>query len=177
MKSAEPKLYPCAECGALRSKDEGGTVFTVCDDCWTRRTPHRSRGGEPDALREVCEKRRTELLGTTSEQRKETNGYAFLHAPRVADSRNCICPALREAQREQMERDVEIAKQKADRAYCDSLDNFQEVPCLGWEQKIKEGRFGGVEMIAHEMANRLMGAHIGGHAIVKEIRRRFLGEK
>jgi len=28
------RIYPCAECGIMRTKDEGGTVFTVCDDCW-----------------------------------------------------------------------------------------------------------------------------------------------
>ncbi len=28
------KKYSCDKCGTLRTKDEGGTVFTVCDDCW-----------------------------------------------------------------------------------------------------------------------------------------------
>lgn len=28
------KNYPCAECGMPRTKDQGGTIFTVCDDCW-----------------------------------------------------------------------------------------------------------------------------------------------
>ena len=27
-------LYPCRDCGKLRTKDQGGTVFAVCDDCW-----------------------------------------------------------------------------------------------------------------------------------------------
>ena len=30
------RIYPCAECGIMRTKDEGGTTFTVCDDCWDR---------------------------------------------------------------------------------------------------------------------------------------------
>ena len=30
------RIYPCAECGKLRSKNEGGTVFTVCDECWDK---------------------------------------------------------------------------------------------------------------------------------------------
>ena len=30
------KQYPCAECGVMRSKDEGGTTFTVCDGCWDK---------------------------------------------------------------------------------------------------------------------------------------------
>lgn len=28
------KKYPCERCGALRTKAQGGTVFTVCDACW-----------------------------------------------------------------------------------------------------------------------------------------------
>jgi hypothetical protein len=35
-RNGEPRIYPCDECGTLRSKAEGGTVFTVCDDCWDR---------------------------------------------------------------------------------------------------------------------------------------------
>lgn len=29
-----PGIYPCSECGKPRTRDEGGTVFTVCDSCW-----------------------------------------------------------------------------------------------------------------------------------------------
>ncbi len=29
--------YPCADCGVPRTKDQGGTMFTVCDDCWDRK--------------------------------------------------------------------------------------------------------------------------------------------
>lgn len=28
------RIYPCAKCGIMRSKAEGGTTFTVCDACW-----------------------------------------------------------------------------------------------------------------------------------------------
>ncbi len=31
------KQFACADCGALRTKAEGGTTFTVCDDCWDRK--------------------------------------------------------------------------------------------------------------------------------------------
>lgn len=41
--SKEPRLseqtYPCAECGTLRTKAEGGTTFTVCDECWEKSHP------------------------------------------------------------------------------------------------------------------------------------------
>jgi hypothetical protein len=30
------RVYPCADCGVMRSKAEGGAVFTVCDECWNR---------------------------------------------------------------------------------------------------------------------------------------------
>jgi len=29
--------YPCVDCGVLRTKAEGGTTFTVCDECWDKR--------------------------------------------------------------------------------------------------------------------------------------------
>lgn len=29
--------YPCADCGAPRTKAQGGTTFTVCDTCWDNR--------------------------------------------------------------------------------------------------------------------------------------------
>jgi len=28
--------YTCADCGKLRTKAEGGTTFTVCDECWDK---------------------------------------------------------------------------------------------------------------------------------------------
>lgn len=31
---ANARIYPCKRCGTLRSKNEGGTCFTVCDECW-----------------------------------------------------------------------------------------------------------------------------------------------
>lgn len=31
---SETRIYPCRHCGKLRTKAEGGTVFTVCDKCW-----------------------------------------------------------------------------------------------------------------------------------------------
>ena len=30
----DERIYPCIECGKMRSKAEGGTTFTVCDECW-----------------------------------------------------------------------------------------------------------------------------------------------
>ena len=33
----EEQQYPCADCGKLRTKAEGGTTFTVCDKCWDKK--------------------------------------------------------------------------------------------------------------------------------------------
>jgi len=35
-KKDDERIYPCSDCGKLRSKNEGGTVFTVCDECWDK---------------------------------------------------------------------------------------------------------------------------------------------
>lgn len=34
---ARGRIYPCADCGKMRTKEEGGTTFTVCDECWDKR--------------------------------------------------------------------------------------------------------------------------------------------
>jgi hypothetical protein len=54
---ADARIYPCADCGKMRSKNEGGTVFTVCDECWDRhyaevkaereQRAHSAGAGEP----------------------------------------------------------------------------------------------------------------------------------
>lgn len=31
---ADERIYPCSRCGTMRSKAEGGTTFTVCDECY-----------------------------------------------------------------------------------------------------------------------------------------------
>ena len=30
------RIYPCNDCGKMRTKAEGGTTFTVCDECWDK---------------------------------------------------------------------------------------------------------------------------------------------
>jgi hypothetical protein len=32
----DEEIYPCAECGLMRSKNQGGTIFTLCDECWDK---------------------------------------------------------------------------------------------------------------------------------------------
>jgi len=41
----EGPLYPCVDCGKLRTKAEGGTTFTVCDSCWDKK--HSKTKPEP----------------------------------------------------------------------------------------------------------------------------------
>lgn len=33
--------YPCAKCGKLRTKAEGGATFTLCDSCFTQSQPEK----------------------------------------------------------------------------------------------------------------------------------------
>jgi DNA-directed RNA polymerase subunit RPC12/RpoP len=44
--NANLRIYPCANCGKMRSKIEGGTTFTVCDECWDSYFKLKSRNGE-----------------------------------------------------------------------------------------------------------------------------------
>ena len=35
----EERIYPCLKCSKLRTKAEGGTTFSVCEDCWDKEQP------------------------------------------------------------------------------------------------------------------------------------------
>jgi hypothetical protein len=53
-REGNPRIYPCDVCGTMRSKPEGGTIFTLCDECWDKE--HRKprpveRCSCPEALR------------------------------------------------------------------------------------------------------------------------------
>lgn len=59
----EPR-YPCVRCGMLRTKAEGGTAFTVCDDCWDAPAPPPA--GEPGKrLQAYRDKATTRLYNAT----------------------------------------------------------------------------------------------------------------
>ena len=55
----EDDSYPCADCGAPRTKAQGGTTFTVCDSCWDKRHPDVKRPAVPSpasaGAREDCD--------------------------------------------------------------------------------------------------------------------------
>ena len=46
--------YPCADCGKPRTKAEGGTTFTVCDECWDKAFPPK---GTTKDVPEECSNR------------------------------------------------------------------------------------------------------------------------
>ena len=48
--SDDAEIYPCQTCEVMRSKNQGGAIFAVCDECWKtiswdpiRATPARER--------------------------------------------------------------------------------------------------------------------------------------
>ena len=42
------QYYPCACCGSWRTKGEGGTTFSVCDDCWNKPPNAALTGHRPE---------------------------------------------------------------------------------------------------------------------------------
>ena len=64
MKSKDRELekkYPCVDCGKLRTKAEGGTTFTVCDECWDK--SHKKPTSDVDKDRELDKKLHGIVLG------------------------------------------------------------------------------------------------------------------
>lgn len=33
---SESELYACKRCGKLRTKEEGGAIFSICEGCWDK---------------------------------------------------------------------------------------------------------------------------------------------
>ena len=33
------KYYPCKKCGTWRTEEEGGNIFSMCDDCYVNNNP------------------------------------------------------------------------------------------------------------------------------------------
>ena len=54
---ADPRPHPCAECGVLRTKSEGGAVFTICDGCWDALHPKEVQGEPQLDVRRVVKLR------------------------------------------------------------------------------------------------------------------------
>lgn len=50
-------------------------------------------------------------------------------------------------------------KERADNAYCEYIRQMHTTACLGWEEKIKQGRFGDTELSAHTWGGTLLGEH------------------
>lgn len=78
--------YPCHECGTARTKAEGGSVFTVCDECWFKGLRGPTAGRTREELAELDERIDIveQILG---EHRRETDArLAKLEAvgPKVA---------------------------------------------------------------------------------------------
>lgn len=69
----EDRIYPCDKCGLLRSKDEGGAIFTVCDACWGSDPPSGS-----EYFRRYLEvsQDRDRLAARIAELEKERDGLA-----------------------------------------------------------------------------------------------------
>lgn len=47
----------------------------------------------------------------------------------------------------------------SDRAYCQYIEQMRRHECLGWEQKVKDRRFGEAELKAHTKAGEFLGRH------------------
>ena len=67
-----------------------------------------------------------------------------------------------------VERERDALRAYADNEYCIGIQMAARIPeCLGWEAKVKAGRFGKAEMDAHEKMNKHLGAHYGIYAALE----------
>ncbi len=98
--SDEDCIYPCADCGIMRSEAEGGTIFTVCDKCWDK-AYRPATIPERNSLRATNEKLVAERDEALAHAALETQHHHHLRAER---------DSLR-LRVEELEKEVERAQQ------------------------------------------------------------------
>lgn len=95
-REGNPRIYPCAECGTMRSRPEGGTTFTVCDGCWDKTYPTpappadvaNERPGEEVRMTPLCFELVRRRVGAYCQLRK---GHVGDHSLGTSDHRGCSC--------------------------------------------------------------------------------------
>lgn len=86
---SEPN-YPCADCGAARTKDQGGTVFAVCDACWDKSITARREKPMTDYLTTIADLRTqvAELTRERDEIRRLVNSARTRHERVLEETNN-----------------------------------------------------------------------------------------
>ncbi|HET8762049.1 MAG TPA: hypothetical protein VFM12_01440 [Gemmatimonadales bacterium] len=70
---------------------------------------------------------------------------------------------------DQLDEFVAALRAYADNEYCIGIRMaHREDKCLGWEHKVKTGKFGAAEKAAHTKMDRHLGAHFGIHAAINQ---------
>jgi len=100
------------------------------------------------------------LAGTCTCQEAGTCKWCKIYNADDGELAGIIDERLR-GERERLEKLRETIKKKSDRAYCDCIDQLRKPECLGWEAKVKAGKFDRAEFHAHEKAQELFGRHKG----------------
>jgi len=80
----EPRIYPCRLCPTMRSKSEGGTTFTVCDECWETEAARRKPAVPVTGAVELIE-RIGEALKRVTHASRETRAPLMRIPPHPTD--------------------------------------------------------------------------------------------
>ena len=59
---------------------------------------------------------------------------------------------------------------RCENAYLEYIGLCRADPCLGWEAKVDQGKFGLTELEAHKKAAEMLGRHRAYGAIIRELR-------
>jgi hypothetical protein len=106
----------------MRTKDEGGTVFTVCDECWDRRNPKAPPApsvSPPEVERLTRELAEARAVLAQTEREKLANFHLYLRTRDERDAVQAQFAAYRQGvdvAREEMSKELEAAEREREEA-------------------------------------------------------------
>jgi hypothetical protein len=92
-RDVDAEIYPCADCGVMRSEKQGAKIFTVCSDCWDKQYSAAPSGlsGATASAKATIKPVTFEEMKATSDKLREGFLDTFTGLPITCDLTGLFC--------------------------------------------------------------------------------------
>jgi hypothetical protein len=174
MQTEREALKPCPFCGHTGLIFSEGSTFrwriAECQECGATAGEERIQtmgDGDAEAWETNCRER---LIGAWNRRAESDERASELRSLR--DALTLAKARIAELEGGEVpDQFLSALRAYADNEYCLGIRMaHREDKCLGWEAKLKAGKFGLAEMDAHEKMNKHFGAHYGIYEAINRAR-------